>query len=1734
MNKHLSTAGLIGFGRIRSVLAFRHQSPIARLVSAIAAFAIAMLLVGANIVPAQAASPCPTPGNFEIDGDMAQNTCTPAADDWNTPSLTVAQTTQGGTYKTAGKDDSDPSGWQSSGSTPDKTDFERAYATSRVINNHYFVYVAWERTNTTGTQGYAIEIDNAAANTGADGTPQPNRSHGTAVVYISSQGSAAPAFDGACTFTSQSNYGQTCTNSNANVTFAINTATIADPLAGTNQPAGSFFEVALDVTGLTGITPSCPGAAANSVYLRSITGQTHNGNLKGYMAPLTVAPDSTCATPTITTQTQTNPQIDGLDVVAPGTAQHDVATVTGTQAHPAPTGSVAFWLCGPTGSPADCTTGGVSGGSNPLIQHASNSTAQSDDVSPTVPGVYCWRAAFTPNPVNDNNPFLAATATTKTNECFRVAHASPSIATQIAVTGAHSPGLGFTTLGDSAQLSGFVGSVTGTVTFDLYGPYAAGVTPTCTGAPVFSTTGSVDASGHATTSSTFPPTVAGKYVWVASYGGDAINDPIAGHCSDANESATIVAAQIDVTKSANPAGSVSAGSTIGFDITVTNGGSVPAKGVHVTDNLPAGADGVSGGDLDWSLSPAYTGCAISGAVGNEVLTCDFSQVDGPGSLTAIHITAPTTPADCGTVKNKASVSTTNGTGGDSDFANVIVQCASLTLTKTADAASVNAGSQIGFTVTASNSGAGTATGVAISDPLPAGSGVDWSVESGAGNCTISGAVGSETLNCTAVTLAPGASETVHVISGTSFASCGTYPNEASLTATNHPSLKANASTAVKCPAVTLTKTADAASVNAGSQIGFTVTATNSGAAGTGTATGVAISDPLPSGSGVDWSVESGAGNCTISGAVGSETLNCTAVSLAPGASETVHVISATSFASCGTYPNEASLTATNHPSLKANASTAVKCPAVTLTKTADAASVNAGSQIGFTVTATNSGAAGTGTATGVAISDPLPAGSGVDWSVESGAGNCTISGAVGSETLNCTAVTLAPGVSETVHVVSGTSFASCGTYPNEASLTATNHPSLKANASTAVNCPDVTLTKTADAASVNAGSQIGFTVTATNSGAGTATGVAISDPLPSGSGVDWSVESGAGNCTISGAVGSETLNCTAVSLASGVSETVHVISGTSSASCKSYPNEASLTATNHPSLKANASTAVNCPGLNLTKTADAASVNAGQQIGFTVTASNSNDPGTGTATGVAISDPLPSGSGVDWSVESGAGNCTISGAVGSETLNCTAVSLAPGASETVHVISATSFASCGTYPNEASLTATNSPSLKASASTTVKCPDVTLTKTADDTSVSAGSQIGFTITATNSGAVGTGDATGLVIDDLLPAGSGVNWSVDTGPGTCTIDGSPASQTLHCTGVTLAPGVSESVHVVSGTSFVSCQAYPNTAHLTASNHPSLTANATTTVLCPDVSLTKTADAASVSAGSQIGFTVTASNSDAENVGDAKGVVIDDPLPGGAGVDWSIESGPQNCSIQGSPSNETLHCTAVDLAPGVSESVHVVSGTSSASCQAYPNEASLTATNHPPLTASATTTVLCPDVSFTKTADAALVTAGQQIGFTVTAANGSAAGTGTATGVVINDPLPGGAGVDWSIASGPENCSIQGSPSNETLHCTAVDLAPGASESVHVVSGTSTASCAVYPNTASLTVGNAAGLTASASTQVSCPIVSPPKQQPHPHVLPNTGGPNGWVFAGGLALLVAGGSLVLTDTRRRRRS
>jgi uncharacterized repeat protein (TIGR01451 family)/LPXTG-motif cell wall-anchored protein len=1215
---------------------------------------------------------------------------------------------------------------------------------------------------------------------------------------------------------------------------------------------------------------------------------------------------------------------------------------------------------------------------------------------------------------------------------------------------------------DTATLHGTASNVGGTVSYKLYSDsncttqVADGGTKTVSG-----TTGTGDLA--LPSSDAVPVNTAGTYYWQATYSGDiasgGANEPVTSNCGD--EVLTVVAPSLSITKTADAA-TVNAGDPIGFTITVTNTGAGVANNVSVNDPLPTGTG------VTWSIASQSGGCSITGT---PTLSCSIPTLAANGGSASVHITSPTTFASCKLYHNTATAGASNVQGTVQASADTTVQCPNLTITKTADASPVSAGANIGFSISVHNAGPGVARGVTLSDPLPTGPGVTWSIDTNPGGCSIGG--NPVTLSCTPRDLASGATMTVHITSATQFASCTTYPNTATAHASNFtPDPTSNASIVVQCPGLQITKTADHALVNAGDSIGFGITVTNTGP---GTATQVTVTDPLPSGSGVNWSIDTNPGNCTITGSPAtSQTLNCTFGDMGANISKFVHVTSSTANASCGGYPNTATASATNIPSpVQSQALTTVQCPNLSITKTADNASVNSGDQIGFTIVTHN---AGPGLAKQVVVNDPLPTGTGISWSIasQSPANSCSIGG--NPVALSCGPTDMASGATITVHIVSGTTGAQCKVYTNVASAQGSNAPKVTAQDSTNVLCPGLDITKHADAGTVDAGSNIGFTITVSNTGAGTATNVVMTDPLPAGTGVDWSIDNQSipNACSIAGQPPSEILNCTLNNMGPQASASVHITSATAFASCKTYTNTATASATNEPTpVQATDSTTVQCPNLTLTKTADASSVSAGSQIGFTITVHNA---GPGTATNVHIDDPLPTGTGISWSIASQSGGCSLSN--NNTDLTCDFPTLASGATKTVHIVSGTTKDTpCQAYNNIASLTAGNHPPLTANASETVLCPGLQITKTADAASVDAGMPIGFTITVHNTG---QGTANNVVMNDTLPTGVGVVWSIASQSGGCQLNGNA----LSCGPTNLAPGDSITVHVTSPTTFDSCKNYPNTASAVADNAGTVQASAAELVNCPALTLQKAADNGTVNAGEQIGFTLTLHNG---GQGNANNVTITDPLPQGTDVSWSMSPVVPGCSIV----NSLLSCNFNQVTSGQTITIHVISGTTMNSCKAYPNDASANAQNEPtPVTAHATTTVDCPVLGITKTADATPVSTGTPIGFTVTVSNSNAPGTGTAKNVTVVDPLPAGNGVDWSVDQQPASgtCSIVGPLNAQVLNCTLGNMAPGDSRSVHITSATTKDSAGTYPNTATASADNALPKQASATIVVIAPALS----------------------------------------------
>jgi LPXTG-motif cell wall-anchored protein len=267
------------------------------------------------------------------------------------------------------------------------------------------------------------------------------------------------------------------------------------------------------------------------------------------------------------------------------------------------------------------------------------------------------------------------------------------------------------------------------------------------------------------------------------------------------------------------------------------------------------------------------------------------------------------------------------------------------------------------------------------------------------------------------------------------------------------------------------------------------------------------------------------------------------------------------------------------------------------------------------------------------------------------------------------------------------------------------------------------------------------------------------------------------------------------------------------------------------------------------------------------------------------------------------------------------------------------------------------------------------------------------------------------------------------------------------------------------------------------------------------------------------------------------------------------------------NTALYYQVVVTEEGVQTSNYVVSGTITVH---NPNDAPVTATIHESLAncvidggaaGADVTRAVAPDVNGV----------GTDYGYSCNLGNGPvAAGTNTATITwdrsdypqSADDLLPANADAVFTD-EGSDGYTFVATETGKTVTVdddhfdfpggwtiTAGDQADGTYESpvYSIETGTQPGTCSpVITNTASLVgtvvpsvlarVTGPPPLQTSESGQVcvnAVPIVLPPKQQPHPHVLPNTGGPDAWVFAAGLAMLLGGGALVLADQRRKRRS
>ena len=248
-----------------------------------------------------------------------------------------------------------------------------------------------------------------------------------------------------------------------------------------------------------------------------------------------------------------------------------------------PTGTITYTLYGP--NDATCALPAIFTTTKPVSGNGSYTSAS---FPPVAVGTYRWIASYGGD--SNNNPVSGNC--NDANESVVVSPATPGIAT----SAAESVVIG-SAIHDTAVLSGAVGA-TGTITFNLY------ATGDCSGVPLISDTRTVAGNGSYGPV-TFTPGAIGTYHWIASYGGDANNAPIAGACGDAGENDTVIKASPAIVTSANQSvvfgnpiadtatlsGGVSATGTINFNAYST----ANCSGAAVfTTSLPVNGNGSYG------------------------------------------------------------------------------------------------------------------------------------------------------------------------------------------------------------------------------------------------------------------------------------------------------------------------------------------------------------------------------------------------------------------------------------------------------------------------------------------------------------------------------------------------------------------------------------------------------------------------------------------------------------------------------------------------------------------------------------------------------------------------------------------------------------------------------------------------------------------------------------------------------------------------------------------------------------------------------------------------------------------------------------------------------------------------------------------------------------------------------------------------------------------------------------
>ncbi|GAA3846073.1 hypothetical protein GCM10022243_10330 [Saccharothrix violaceirubra] len=626
---------------------------------------------------------------------------------------------------------------------------------------------------------------------------------------------------------------------------------------------------------------------------------------------------------------------------------------------------------------------------------------------------------------------------------------------------------------------------------------------------------------------------------------------------------------------------------------------------------------------------------------------------------------------------------------------------------------------------------------------------------------------------------------------------------------------------------------------------------------------------------------------------------------------------------------------------------------------------------------------------------------------------------------------------------------------------------------------DLAVTKTAANATQNAGTTAQYTVAVRNNGPTEATGVVLTDTLPSGATFESASTPSGVTCTPF----NQTVTCQVGTVANGATVSVGINARIDPALSPSVlVNSASATATTADDIPANNTSSTST---NVTSTADLrvasslapATVVPGTQV---VASASVNNAGPSTARAVVFTAPVPTGATF---VSSSTGCTATSGLV-----TCALGNLAPGVTVTPQwtmlpassysaaTLSVTSTASSSTAEaNQAdnSATATAPAAARAGLSTSI---------TAASPQVVAGTRTGYSITVANAG---PSDARDVTV--RFPAVTGVRIAnaspqlgtcvVTNGAVTCSLDTLPAGASG-----TVALTVDLNADVPAGPLTVGANVTTSTSQDTTADDAGSVTTAVQRV--SDLVVTKSATPQPVIAGQSMTYTMTVTN---RGPSAAAGTRLVDTLPAGLTVQSVSTTGecalivPDiTCELGQLPVGGTSTVTVAVGTPGTIPPGGFVNTVNVTSSGTDPNTADNTATHTASVQAQA-------DLVVTQTADRAEVVAGDALAYRIDVTNG---GPSTANAVTYTETLPAGFQIadvtttvgTCTVTGTRVDCALGALASAAVAHVEIVAFVPPNQDpGARTVSGTATSTTS-DPTTSNNTAGVTTTVVASANLQV----------------------------------------------------